>query len=42
MAYVNSNNQKLCGLYRRRVSDGNLWSTGSYVRLSPACPPGYN
>jgi len=42
MNYVSADGKKLCGLYRRRISEGNLWSTGSYARLSPACPPGYN
>ena len=41
MRYVLASRRKLCGLYRRRVSEVNLWSTGSYTRLSPACPPGY-
>ncbi len=41
MRYVYASGRKLCGLYRRRVSEVSLWSTGSYARLSPACPPGY-
>jgi lysozyme len=41
MRYVFASGRKLCGLYRRRVSEVDLWSTGSYARLSPACPPGY-
>lgn len=41
MRYVRASGERLCGLYRRRMSEVNLWSTGSYARLSPACPPGY-
>lgn len=41
LRYVLASGRKLCGLYRRRMSEVNLWSTGSYARLSPACPPGY-
>jgi lysozyme len=41
MRYVLASGKKLCGLYRRRLSEVNLWSTGSYARLRPACPPGY-
>lgn len=32
--------QVLCGLYRRRVNEGHLFSTGSYAISSPPCPPG--
>ena len=41
MNYVSAGGKSLCGLYRRRKSEGSLWNTGSYTRLSPACPPGY-
>ncbi len=41
MRYVLASGKKLCALYRRRASEANLWSTGSYAHLSPACPPGY-
>lgn len=41
MRYVRAGGRRLCGLYRRRASEVHLWSTGSYARLSPACPPGY-
>jgi GH24 family phage-related lysozyme (muramidase) len=41
MRYVKAAGTRVCGLYRRRVSEVHLWSTGSYARLSPACPPGY-
>jgi GH24 family phage-related lysozyme (muramidase) len=36
--YVSDGKRKLCGLYSRRVSEGNLFSTGSYARLTPKCP----
>ena len=36
--YVNANGRKSCGLYSRRVSEGNLFTHGSYARLYPACP----
>lgn len=41
MRYVVAGGRRLCGLYRRRASEARLWNTGSYARLSPACPPGY-
>jgi GH24 family phage-related lysozyme (muramidase) len=41
MRYVNAAGRRLCGLYRRRASEVRLWTAGSYVRLWPACPPGY-
>jgi GH24 family phage-related lysozyme (muramidase) len=41
MLYVIASGKKLCSLYRRRASEVSMWSTGSYARLSPTCPPGY-
>ena len=35
--WVYSGGQYLCGLYRRRVNEGNLFRTGSYAMTSPAC-----
>ena len=32
---------KLCGLYRRRIDEGNLFANGSYALTSAACPSGY-
>ncbi|MBU2665851.1 lysozyme [Actinoplanes bogorensis] len=36
--YVKAGGTKSCGLYSRRVSDGNLFAHASYARLAPACP----
>lgn len=41
MRYVKAAGRRLCGLYRRRASEVALWTSGSYVRQWPACPPGY-
>ncbi|WP_229074987.1 lysozyme [Actinoplanes sp. DH11] len=38
LLYVNAGGRKVCGLYSRRVSEGNLFTNGSYARLSPRCP----
>ena len=38
--WVYSNGQFLCGLYRRRVNEGHLFSTGSYKISTPTCPTG--
>ena len=36
--WVYSGGQFLCGLYRRRVNEGHLFTTGSYAVSTPACP----
>jgi GH24 family phage-related lysozyme (muramidase) len=36
--WVKSNGTVLCGLYKRRVNEGRLFSTGSYTLTTPACP----
>jgi len=36
--WVYSNGQFLCGLYKRRVNEGNLFRTGSYTIRSVTCP----
>ncbi|MCL9758684.1 lysozyme [Frankia sp. AiPa1] len=41
MAYVYSGQTRLCGLYRRRIGDGTVWSNGSYLRNSATCPQDY-
>jgi lysozyme len=38
--WVYSGGQFLCGLYRRRVNEGHLFSTGSYRISTPDCPSG--
>lgn len=38
--WVYSGGQYLCGLYRRRVNEGHLFSSGSYAISSPSCPNG--
>jgi GH24 family phage-related lysozyme (muramidase) len=36
--WVYAGGRPSCGLYRRRVNEGHLFSTGSYTISSPACP----
>jgi GH24 family phage-related lysozyme (muramidase) len=36
--WVYAGGRPSCGLYRRRVNEGHLFSTGSYAISSPACP----
>lgn len=38
--WVYSGGQYLCGLYRRRVNEGHLFTTGSYAVSYPDCPSG--
>ena len=38
--YVFADGQFLCGLYRRRLSEGKLFSNGSYAIRTPPCPQG--
>jgi hypothetical protein len=28
----------VCGLYRRRLDEGRIWTSGDYARHSPKCP----
>ncbi len=37
--WVYSGGQVLCGLHRRRISEGRLFSTGSYALSTAPCPP---
>lgn len=38
--WVYSGGQYLCGLHRRRVNEGHLFSSGSYAISDPPCPGG--
>jgi GH24 family phage-related lysozyme (muramidase) len=39
--YMKWTADKLCGIYRRRLDEGNLFGKGSYAPTSAACPAGY-
>jgi len=36
--WVSAGGQKLCGLYKRRVNEGELFASGDYTIGSPSCP----
>lgn len=40
LKWVSSDDGPLCGLHRRRVNEGNLFTTGSYAITYPECPFG--
>lgn len=40
-SFVSDNDVDLCGLYRRRVDEGKIFTDGTYERTWVACPPGY-
>jgi GH24 family phage-related lysozyme (muramidase) len=37
LLWTSASGRMLCGLYGRRVSEGNLFATGSYEQLAPPC-----
>lgn len=40
-SFVSDDNVNLCGLYRRRVDEGKIFTDGAYERTYVDCPPGY-
>ncbi len=41
LSIVYAGGQKLCGLYRRRIDEGNMFRSAVYARTYPTCPTGY-
>ncbi|MDP9394350.1 MAG: hypothetical protein M3Q27_08930 [Actinomycetota bacterium] len=41
LSVVYAGGKKSCGLYRRRIDEGNMFRDGTYARTYPTCPSGY-